>query len=188
MQRVTVGAGIRILDTLDAIRGRRSVRSYKPDIVPDQLIEKVLEAARWAPVGGNQQLWRFIVVKDERILKLLKLLSSGMAFDPPVIIVVCMVRPQSPVDFAKHARDLGIEGISAAIQNMLLAAYSFSLGTCWIGAAAWKEVKSLLKIPEDIEPLSLVALGFPSEIPKPPPRLPLNEIACVDLYGNWWKK
>lgn len=83
------------MDVLDAIKGRRSIRCYKEDPIPDELIQKILEAARWAPSGGNIQPWKFIVVRDRILLDLLKKVSPGYLGDAPLAIVICSDKERS---------------------------------------------------------------------------------------------
>ncbi len=74
------------MEVLEAIRSRRSIRRFKPDPVPERLLLEILDAGRWAPSGGNIQPWLFIVVKDSKTLKLVKMFSPGLFGDPPVVV------------------------------------------------------------------------------------------------------
>lgn len=150
------------MEILDIIRQRRSIRQYKEKIPPDPDIKKILEAARWAPSGLNNQPWRFLVVKD-------KAEKDGLApftkygdtiKDAPVAIVVFMDIADS------YNRDKDLMAIGACIQNMMLQAYSMGLGTCWMGEILNKkdEVMKYLKVgAEDLEFLALLTLGYPDE-------------------------
>lgn len=174
------------MEVFEAILGRRSVRKYKPRNIPDDLIEKLLDAARWAPSGGNTQPWRFVVVKDEVAKKLLKAVSPGLRTytEPSVIIVVCVdfgVKPNE--DETVKILDMG-----AVIQNLLIAAHALGLGACWVYSTNWRGVKEVVSIAEDnpIKPISLILVGYPAETPKPRARLPIKEVTFRERFGTPW--
>ncbi|MBC7113398.1 MAG: nitroreductase family protein [Candidatus Methanomethyliales bacterium] len=177
------------MDVLEAIKARRSVRSYKEDPVPDDLIEKILDAGRWAPTGGNIQPWRFIVVKDRTLLDLLKKVSPGYLGDAPLAIVICSDKGYSYKVGGQLARDyLTIADCSMAATNITLAAHALGLGTCVVKSFSHNAVKELLNIPEGVEPELIVVVGYPANIPKPPRREPLERIVYLNRYGESFKK
>lgn len=79
----------------EAIFNRRSVRKFKDVDVEDQKVRRILEAAVWAPSGGNIQPWRFIVIKDKELMELVKMFSPGLLGSPPLIIAVCSDREEA---------------------------------------------------------------------------------------------
>lgn len=173
------------MEVLEAIRGRRSIRKYKLEPVPDEVIEKILEAGRWAPSGGNIQPWRFIVVKDPAVLDMIKKVSPGYLGASPCAIVVCSNKRKAFEAGGKLGRDyLAPVDCAMAVENMLLAAHSLGLGACPIKSFSTAAVKEILEIPENVEPELIVALGYPDERPSPPPKLPLDGIVYLDRYGR----
>lgn len=150
------------MEILELIRKRRSIRKYKRAMPEEKKIKKVLEAARWAPSGLNNQPWRFLVIKD----KLQK--NSLAAFtkygkiiqDAPVAIVVCL----DLADSYNYEKDL--LAIGACIENMLLEATALGLGSCWLGEILNKktEVLRYLKLTGDLELMAVVVLGIPEVI------------------------
>jgi len=155
---------------LELIRERRSVRKFKPQKVPIQEIEKLLEAARWAPSGGNSQPWRFVIVTGEETIEALKMVSPGLFGESPAIIVMCFNK-----DRFQSTPDLYIN-LGAALQNLLLMAYAKGLGCCPIASFDSEALAELLSLPSRIDPVLLVTLGYPDKQPSPPSRLPLEEI------------
>ena len=149
------------MDITDAIRQRRSIREYKQEMPSAADIEKILDAARWAPSGMNNQPWRFLVITDrikkEGLAKFTKYKDTIKA--APVVIVVCMDIADS------YNRDKDLMAIGACIQNMCLQAYSMGLGTCWLGEILNKKegVCNYLNLDEDLELMAVVALGYPDE-------------------------
>ncbi|MBD3227886.1 MAG: NADH dehydrogenase FAD-containing subunit [Candidatus Lokiarchaeota archaeon] len=126
----------------ECILKRRSIRNFKNKPIPNDDIIKILEAARWAPSAKNRQVIRFIVVTYEEILEDIsnhaKILffKQRHAAKAPVIIAVCT------------PKGTWIEEIGAAIQNMLLLAWTLGIGSCWIGSFNKNKVKEILKIPK----------------------------------------
>jgi len=173
------------MDVFEAIKGRRSVRQYKPDVVPKELVEKILDAARWAPSGGNIQPWKFIVISDRNLVELLRKVSPGYLGETPSAILVCSDKEKAHRIGGALGRDyLSVADCAMAVENMLLAAYALGLGSCVVKSFSRIAVKEMLEIPEDIEPELLVMIGYPARTPPPPARIPLKEIAYLNKYGQ----
>jgi nitroreductase len=173
------------MDTMEAISSRRSIRSYQEKEIPDEIISKLLEAARWAPSAGNKQPWRFVVIKEPYKIKLIKSISMGMRETPPLIMVACIEKGTE----AKVIEDTKYLDIGAAIQNLLLAAHSQGIGACWIVSTNWSGVSSAIDLNnnKNIQPISLISLGYPSEESlRERKRKPLNEIAYRDSIKKEW--
>ena len=160
------------MDVWEAIQGRRSIRSYKPDPVPEDLIKKlILEAGIWAPTGSNAQTWRFVAVTDPKLIRKMKMLAPGILGSPPVVIAVC----QDLAESEKMVSKLGVEVVclmdtAVAAQNILLAAYDKGLGTCLIASFHPGAVQEVLHLPPRIVPQLLISRGYPQANPKPPKR------------------
>jgi nitroreductase len=167
-----------VMDVLQAIKGRRSIRKYTQERISEDQLNQILEAGRWAPSRGNSQPWKFIVLNDEQIRKeLAEVISSGkfIAQAPQGIAVV--VDPKT----SKHPEQEG----AAAIQNMLLAAHALGLGTCWISVYGTEWAKSaaqVLGIPDEEWLISVVSIGYPAEAPEKG-RKGLDEIIFSNKYG-----
>jgi len=161
------------MEFLDVVRKRRSIRRYKPDPVPDQVLEQVLEAARLAPSAGHRQPWHFIVVKDPKTRQRLGIAS--WAAEAPVVIVGCTDPETSSM---WHIVDLTI-----AFEHLVLAAANFELGTCWLGQMDFDEhIKEVLGIPEHMKVVAVTPLGYPAETPGPKARKSLSEIVHYDKF------
>lgn len=158
------------METLEAIQTRRSVRKFTDKKISSDLIEKVLHAGMSAPSAGNQQPWHFIVIDDKKMLEEVPKVSlyAPMAKDASVAIVVC-----GDTKLEKYP-GFWVQDCSAATQNMLLAAHALGLGAVWSGIYPLEDrvsgYRSLLGIPENVIPLSIVIMGYPLEVPKPADR------------------
>lgn len=168
------------MDVMEAIKTRRSIRKFKKDPVPEELVEKVLEAGRWAPSSRNRQPWKFIVLRSAEVKKKLsELLTYGWFLaDAPLGIAVVV----NPEESRRPVEDGAI-----ASQNILLAAHGLGLGACWIaayGIPLEDKARELLGVPEGQRILSVIALGYPDEKPAPTSRKSLAEIVFNDKYGE----
>ncbi len=141
------------METFECIKGRLEVREFKPDPVPEEVVMKILEAGRYSPSSRNHQPWHFIVVRDkERLSKLGSLCTSGtFVGDAPVGVAIVT----DPVR-ATHK----VDGIRA-VQDMMLTAWSEGVGSCWVGQVEEEKVKELLKIPKELNVLTVIPLGYP---------------------------
>jgi nitroreductase len=161
-------------DILDIILKRRSIRQYKEDTPLDTDIEKILEAARWAPSGLNNQPWRFLIIKDKANKDGLSRFTKydQIIKDAPVVIVVCMDIADS------YNRDKDLMAIGACIQNMLLQVQFLGLGACWLGEILnqKEDVKNFLRLDKDLELLAAITLGYPDEDIPESCRQPLKKL------------
>jgi len=169
------------LDVFDAIRTRRSIRSYNKKRVEKEKLRKVLEAARLAPSAANLQPCSFVVVTDIKVKESLRSAYSREWFvSAPVIIVGC-VDPSK--GWAKEREEYWRVDIAIAMQSLILAAWEQGLGTCWIGAFNEQEVKRALGIPKDVRVIAMTPLGYPAEHKGPvTDRKPLKEIVHYDCW------
>ncbi len=166
------------MDLLEVIKSRRSVRSFKGDDVSEENINKLLEAAIYAPTAGNVQPWRFIVVKNLKAKKNLAVSALNQLWmtQAPVIIVVCANLTRAERFYSERGRDLYcIQDTAAAVQNILLTAVSLGLGGCWVGAFSEARVAKILELPSELRPLALIPVGYPREEPQPSSRFKLAE-------------
>jgi len=175
----------KIMNVLEAIKGRRSIRAFKSQNVSEEIIKKLVDAARWAPSAGNIQPWEFIIVRKPEIKRRLVEVALGETFieEAPVVIVVCANEDRSSQGYGIRGKTLYcIQDTAAAIQNLHLVAYSLGLGTCWIGAFREEEAREILNIPYGVRPVAIVPVGYPAEAPSIPSRRPINQIAHYETF------
>jgi nitroreductase len=167
------------MELSEAIKGRRSVRAFKRQDVPEETVEKLIDAARHAPSAGNIQPWEFVVVRNLEVKRKLARAALNQAFveEAPVVIVVCANERRSSMGYGSRGKTLYcIQDTAAATQNILLTAYSLGLGACWIGAFNEDEAKLALNAPEGIRPVAIVPVGYPDETPPQRSRRSLSQI------------
>lgn len=183
------------METSECIKKRRSIRKYKKDPVSIEEITRILEAARFAPSGGNYQNWKFIAITNRDIIRKMQEASLrdagfqvngrknafrsfryGIFFNAPVVIAACArleestlkeVRRQNLAPEELLADNTEIISLGAAIQNMLLEAYNLGLGTCWCRVDYFKRksMENILGIRRPFILVANIALGHPAEFP-----------------------
>ncbi|RLI15860.1 nitroreductase family protein [Candidatus Bathyarchaeota archaeon] len=173
------------MDVLEAIKGRRSIRAFKSQAVSTEIVEKLIDAARWAPSAGNIQPWEFIIVRNPEIKRNLAKAALNQSFieEAPVVIVVCADEIRSSQGYGVRGKTLYcIQDAAAATQNIHLVAYSLGLGTCWVGAFNEEEARKILEIPEGVRPVAIIPVGYPAEKPPARNRRPLNQIIHYEKF------
>ena len=167
------------MDVYECIRTRRTVREFKPDPVPDEIVHKILRAGRWAPSSSNTQPWHFVVVREHETIAALGRIATQGAFigQAPLAIAIVMENARRP------QLDAG-----RAVQQMELTAWSEGLGTCFVGLRAAEQqdaIKALLGIPEEMELITVLPFGYRLEGRRAggTPRKPLGEIAHSEKFG-----
>lgn len=160
------------MDLADILKSRRSIRVFKEDSVDPEILKKlVLEAAIWAPTGGNAQTWRFVIVNDRSLLKKIKMVSPGLLGDPPAVIVVCQDMEKAYSKGDRLGKDfLSIMDSAMAAQNIMLLAWFLNLGTCPIASFHPGALQKILHLPEHIVPHLVISIGYPKSIPQAPVR------------------
>jgi nitroreductase len=161
------------MDALEAIRQRRSVRSYTGAPIPREDLETIVDAGRLAATGSNKQPWDFIVVTEREMIDQLKVASQWM--DKAGAIIAVVMDPSSR---------WWVEDGAAAVENMLLAATALGYGSCWLEGYTLpreEEFKALLGIPKEKKLLTLVPIGVPAEWPTKAKK-PLAEVLHWEQY------
>ena len=164
---------------------RRSVRAYKPDAVPEELVQQVLETGRLAPSACNKQPWRFIVVRSETTRRALGAAYAREWFwKAPVVIAVCILPGEAWVRSFDGKNFARVDG-ALAMDHMQLAAAELGLGTCWIGAFDPEAVRGVLGLPDGVEVVGMTPLGFPDveANPRVRSRRPLGETVMKERWG-----
>ncbi len=174
-----------MLDFYEVLRTRRSVKSYKKDPIPEEILNRVLEAARVAPSGSNRQPWKFILVKDNALKQKMICLCNNQEFvaEAPLIVVAC--GRKLPVNRGGYMGEMSmLLDVSIAFTHLILAARAEGLGTWWFGAFKNDEIKNLLKVPNEYEVVAATPLGYPSKdvCTEPRNRKNLNEIVSLNKF------
>jgi nitroreductase len=175
------------------IEGRRSIRKYQDRDIPDSVIEELLELATYAPSSMNGQPWHFIVIRAEKTKKRLveiknkycpvekQVYKADFLQKASVIIVVCVDQ--------QNSYDREVENGVLATANLILGAYSRGLGSVYLSAyrngepGISDDIRQALGIPQHINPITIVPLGYPDEIPEPKMIRPLEDMISYETFS-----
>ena len=148
----------------EAIKNRRSIRRYTKTALKESDIEKILDAARWAPSGLNNQPWKFKVITDKSAKDSLSKFTKCSEILKEAPLLICVFLDKS----ASYNREKDIMAIGACIQDMLLQAHGLGLATCWLGEILNKkvDVAKFLSINSDYELMAVITVGYPDETEK----------------------
>jgi len=170
------------MDVYQAISRRKSVRSFRDQEIPAEVIWRLLGAARLAPSASNRQEWRFVAVRDPALRRRLSRAARGQRHvaQAAVVLACCAEtdghvmmcgQPCYPID------------VAIAIDHLTLCATAEDLGTCWIGAFKEDEVKEILGIPSRVRVVALLAVGYPEDpAPVEKNRLALEAIVKFERW------
>ena len=170
------------MDILTAIKGRRSVRSFKDLPIETPLVETLKDALIWAPSAGNLQSRCFYFVFNEDVKKRLVRAALGQRFISDAHMVVVGCADLGIEDrYGRRGKELYcIEDVALSIENMMLAAFSLGLGAVWVGAFDEDGVAECLGLPRNLRPVAIVPVGYPLRIPPPPGRVS-KEKAVIEV-------
>jgi len=170
------------MEVLEAIKQAKSVSKFRPDPIPEQKIQTVLNAARLALSVENLQPWKFIAVTDEDAKrKLAGMVTNGRLLEAPVVIVACARLDEAVGLIGGYMNSYPVD-LGMALANLTLAATSEGLGTSWVFAFNEEKVRSLLRVPEDARVVGLTPVGIPEAHEPPSGRKHLSEILAYNAY------
>jgi len=170
------------MDTYTAIATRKSVRAYLDKDVPEEVLSRILEAARLAPSASNRQEWRFVVVRDAKTRQRLVAAARGQKFvgQAAVVLACCAETDEHRMPCGQLAYPIDV---AIAVDHITLCAAVEGLGTCWIGAFDENQVKEILGIPTEIRVVALLPLGYPQDpAPVEKSRLPMDRIVKYECW------
>lgn len=169
------------MNFFELVQNRYSVRAYKPDPVPAEALQMILESARLAPTAANRQPFKVIVATTrDRKVELGSVYHRDWFVQAPIILLIVGLPSHGWV----RADGFNAVWVDAAIvmDHMVLAAASQGLGTCWIANFSVAEARVVFGLPPETDPLLLTPLGYPDDSPGPKIRKPLKELVC---YERW---
>jgi len=167
------------VDFLELAKKRYSVRAYKSTPVEDEKLKYILEAARMAPTGSNQQAFQLIVVHTKgREEELRRIYDKDWFVQAPIIVCACATTPPG------QSYDEGRSGCNVGIvmDHLILAATDLGLGTCWIGAFNPDAARDILGLPDEAKPIVFATVGYSDDGTRPKKRKSIDELV---RYEHW---
>lgn len=171
---------------IENIMTRTSIRQYKDQPVEQEKIDIMLKAAMAAPTAVNLQPWHFIVINDKKVIDQL---AGPRPTNAPLMIAVCGDTDKTTMPDGKgKLPDFWVQDVSAATENLLLAAHALGLGAVWTGVypvmERTAEVANVLNCPQNIVPLAVVRIGYPDEAPEPKDKFKEENISFNKFGGK----
>jgi nitroreductase len=178
---------------------RKCVRHYLSKDVHDSMIIRILDAGRQAPSAGNYQPWEYIIVRNPQVREhIVESCFTGTRenfptddhgedwmLEAPVLVVVTINQRLARGVFGERGEKLyGIQSVAASIENILLAANAYGLGSCWVGAFAEERVAALIGCPRYMRPCAILTIGWPADNSKKPKRHALGEFVHIEKFGR----
>jgi nitroreductase len=178
-------------DLMEIIKQRRSIRKYEEKDLPEDMLNQVLEAVRWAPSWANSQCWEIVVVKDpaakEKLGKIIapKNPATRAVTNAPVVLALCGRLGVS--GYYKGAvttkfKDWFMFDLGIAVQNLCLTAHNLGLGTVIVGLFDHDKAKEVLSVPQGYELTALIPLGFPAKVSSAPKRKEISEFTHYEKF------
>lgn len=169
------------MDLFEAIRTRRSIRSFTHEDVSNEAIQTILRAGMAAPSAGNEQPWEFLLIRNRRTLARISHAHpyAEMVGHAPLAILVC-----GNLTRVRH-KDFWIQDLAAATENMLLAIHALGLASVWVGVHPREkrlaELRAVVPLPEEIIPFAILPVGHPAE-----PKAPEDRYDHHRIYREQW--
>ncbi len=149
---------------LNNIRTRRVVREMTDEAVEREAVETILEAARWAPTGGNLRPIRYVVVEDPETRRLIRLVAPGMFQKAPVLILICINWAIIEQHKLPHTDRTSLIDVGGAAQTMMLAAHAIGLASGPVTSFSKEAIKVILNLPGSYSPEMFICIGHKAEV------------------------
>ncbi len=154
------------MELMETILTRHSVRDFRDEPVPEEVLQDMLEAARLAPSAQNRQPWRFIILRDREKIRSLAAncgligLSNFFIKKAPMLVIACA---DTDKNLRVNGQDYYLVDTTIAFHQMILTAWSHGIGSCWLAAFSEKKLKSWLQLPKSWRIIALSPFGYPAE-------------------------
>jgi nitroreductase len=176
---------------MEVLKGRRSVRNYQDQEVPEGVLQQILEAVQWSPSWANTQCWEVIVVKNrDTKQRLQETLSQGnpatrAMVEAPAVLVLCGKQGSSGSYKGQVTTKFGdwfMFDLGLAAQSLCLAAWNLGLGTVVVGLFDHNRAAAVLGVPEGYELVAMLPLGYPAKQPAAPKRREISEFTHQEKF------
>lgn len=173
------------METSMCMRTRASVRSFRPDDVPDALVAEILSEAAEGPCAGNIQEWRFVVVKNpgNRMRLAQAAFEQAAVAKAPACIVVCADLKEIGTAYGERGQNLfSVQDAACAAYGIMLSAWDRGIGSCWVGSFNEQKVRDILVLPSHVRPLAIIPMGYPASPPAKQKRKDLSQVLRREFY------
>jgi nitroreductase len=169
------------MDFHDLVKARYSVRAYKPDPVPEEDLQQVLEDACFAPTAANRQAFQLLVIQTAgRSEELRRIYDRDWFVQAPLVVCACGLPEENWV--RSDGKNYSDVDVAIVMDHLILSAANRGLGTCWIGAFDPDAAREILALPDGVEPVAFTPLGYPADELRAKRRKPVSELV---RYERW---
>lgn len=172
------------MELFEAIGTRRSIRQYHPEPVPRPTIQRLVEVLQYSPMASNGQELRLVVVEDPKRIGAIRRFAPGLSGHPAALLVLAADKEVAYARGGLDGRDVAVYlNTGVALAYLLLAAHGLGLGACPVRSFHAGAVRTLVDLPEMMEPVMLVSVGYPAESPRPKAVPSLDEVVLYERYA-----
>jgi nitroreductase len=175
------------MDTIDCIKSRRSIRKFLPNKIPEPVLYEILDAANAAPCAGNLQCWRFLIIEKEDAKKIIakSALDQDWIATAPVVVIVLSDSKALKGEYGERGEKCyDSQNAALAIENLMLAAWNFGIGSTFVGAFTEAKLRKEFRIPDSIKVHAVIPLGYPFEMPRPLGKIDVHDLTHVEHWGR----
>ena len=173
------------MEVIEAIKSRRSTRSFEQRALPIEVIQNIESAILNSPSGSNAQESHFVIVQDQNQINLIKRFAPGLSGNPSAIVVLCSNGPAALVQGGQDTSEvLRFVNLGIAASYIILAAHSNGVGNCPVRSFHSTAIKQILGLPEDVEPELLISLGYANTPPRQKTSKEKQEVISYDKYRS----
>lgn len=173
------------METIEAIKTRRSVRSFTQEAIPEKVFSVIEEAIMHSPSGSNSQESHFVIIREPEQIRKVKRFAQGISGTPAAIIVLCTNKKEALFRGGKDTLEvLRFVNLGIAASYIMLATHSYGVANCPARSFHQTAIKEIVRLPEDIEPELLISLGYPDQKPRPKDVKPSSEVISYEQYGK----
>ncbi|MFN3534424.1 MAG: nitroreductase family protein [Desulfatiglandales bacterium] len=179
------------MDTYEAIKGRRSIRRFQAKEIDRELLERLLDAIRWSPSWANTQCWEVVVVRDPSLKEALRGTLPGTnpankaMVEAPLVFVLCARLGEAGYYKGQVTTKFGdwfMYDIGIATQSLCLMGHALGLGSVIVGLFDHNRAREILNVPDGVEVVSMIPIGYPAHEATPPKRRDVGEFVHWDRY------
>ena len=173
------------MELFEAIGTRRSIRKYRPDPIARESMQRLVQVLQHSPMASNGQELRLVVVEDPDRIRAIRRFAPGLSGNPTALLVLAADKEVAYARGGSDGRDVAVYiNTGVALAYLLLAAHGLGLGACPVRSFHAGAVRTVVDLPETVEPIMLMSLGYPAEAPRPKAVPPLDEVIFYERYGG----
>lgn len=173
------------MEALEAIKTRRSVRSFKQVAIPEKIFAVIEEVIMHCPSGGNSQESHFVIIREQEQIRKIKRFAQGVSGMPAAIIVLCTNKKEALLRGGKDTLEvLRFVNLGIAASYIMLATHANGIANCPVRSFHQAAIKKIIGLPEEIEPELLISLGYADHTPRPKNVKSLTEVISYEQYGK----